>query len=92
MLVQPTQPGRIFNHVKKKRQCTSKEEAKHLSLYGENGLVYSDADKAEILADSLKLQCTPTYENIDVDHKVLQHDKFRHVRGSLEHYDKRERC
>lgn len=59
--------------------------------------MYSDADKAEVLADSLELQCTLTYENVDLDYVWTTRrprapdDRIRHTRRSLEDYDENER-
>lgn len=37
-------------------------------IHGENGVAYSDSDKAEAFADNLERQCSPSYRNADVVH------------------------
>lgn len=36
-------------------------------IHGTRGLVFSDEEKAEAFADTLELQCRPTWRNVDVD-------------------------
>ncbi|GLV46067.1 histone H2A [Carabus blaptoides fortunei] len=38
------------------------------AIHGPNGLVYSAAEKAETIANSIERQCSPNYTHIDVDH------------------------
>ncbi|KAB0804621.1 hypothetical protein PPYR_01591 [Photinus pyralis] len=49
-------------------------------LHGPFGVAYTDADKAEALADSLEAQCSPVYEHLDEAHIQRVHS---HVRRQL---------
>lgn len=44
-----------------------KNRSNNYPMHGERGLVYSNQEKAEALADSLEKQCTPVYDNVDLD-------------------------
>lgn len=40
-------------------------------IHGENGMVYADAEKAKIFAESLELQCSPNF-NEDIRRRLRQ--------------------
>ncbi|GLV46051.1 hypothetical protein CBL_05137 [Carabus blaptoides fortunei] len=54
------------------------------AIHGRNGMEYTAPGKAEAIAESLELQCSPTYNNADIDHIQRVH---RAVRTRL-----REKC
>ena len=43
-----------------------KDKSRMPPLHGERGIVYTEADKAEAIADSLERQCSPNYQHCDV--------------------------
>ncbi|XP_017780954.1 PREDICTED: RNA-directed DNA polymerase from mobile element jockey-like [Nicrophorus vespilloides] len=45
-----------------------KKKIHYPPIHGQNGMAYSDQDKAEAFADSLELQCSPKYINADIEH------------------------
>ena len=53
-------------------------------LHGPQGLVYTDDDKAEVLADSLELNCSPIDDNLDQDTIDDTEDKVHGFLSSVE--------
>ncbi|GJQ75498.1 hypothetical protein Trydic_g17585 [Trypoxylus dichotomus] len=48
-------------------------------IHGERGIAYSDEDKAEAFAEALEKQCSPNYEDADVDHIGRVHRRVRRI-------------
>lgn len=52
-------------------------------IHGENGVVFSVADKAEAFADNLERKCSPNWYNVDLDHvESIDRQVRRRFRGS----------
>ncbi|GJQ65865.1 hypothetical protein Trydic_g3967 [Trypoxylus dichotomus] len=48
-------------------------------IHGERGIAYSNEDKAEAFAEALEKQCSPNYEDADVDHIGRVHRRVRRI-------------
>lgn len=70
-----TQDGSIWRMAKALK--TRKTKTDIPTLHGRNGLVFTEDDKAEAFADSLEMQCTATWDHVDVDHVSHVHRSTR---------------